>query len=243
VSWLGGGIQGDDLYGFRVLPSGGRLSDGSGFLHRGLNAYFWSSSASGGTYAWYREFAFGSYYAYRRYYFRSYGLSVRCIRDEDAPPPDAASTQTWTFGEQTWSDLIQISACNKPGFTLSNDNTSCRSDKSGKDGTLRYYYNWAYVLANAATLCPGPVWRVPSDADFKSLVATPGVTYSSLANAWGLGGYVGQTGMEHVDDYGALGSTVTQTYNTYWGLYYYAGRAPYAGTSVLYLGQQVRCVK
>jgi hypothetical protein len=31
-------------------------------------------------------------------------------------PRYAASTQTWTFGEQIWSDAIHIPECNKTDF-------------------------------------------------------------------------------------------------------------------------------
>ena len=73
--------QGTDVCGFRVLPAGLRLDDGSYFANRGYLAYFWSSSAASSTNAWYRIFHY--YYATvaRTNNLRSYGFSVRCIRD------------------------------------------------------------------------------------------------------------------------------------------------------------------
>jgi hypothetical protein len=103
-------------------------------------------------------------------------------------PPNAASTQTWVFGEQTWSDAIQIPDCNKTDFTNDYNNPQCRSYTSDK---LRYYYNWAYVNQNAATLCPSP-WRVPSQADFNMLVSN--TTASTLHSDWGFGGYCMSSG-------------------------------------------------
>jgi uncharacterized protein (TIGR02145 family) len=81
VSWYYSVKQGDDLYGFRVLPAGLRNYDGSNFNYRGHSAYFWSSSAYDGTYAWYRLFYYTNATVNRGYYARSYGFSVRCIRD------------------------------------------------------------------------------------------------------------------------------------------------------------------
>ena len=74
-------------------------------------------------------------------------------------PPYAASTKTWTFGEQTWSDAIHIPECNKSSFTERYYETQCRSYTQGAN--TWYYYNWLYVNKHAARLCHSP-WRVPS---------------------------------------------------------------------------------
>jgi uncharacterized protein (TIGR02145 family) len=75
---------GDDVYGFRVLPSGGRECNGSYFYNRGIDAIFWSSSAASSTTAWYRNFRYNYATVSRNISYnssRSYGISVRCIRD------------------------------------------------------------------------------------------------------------------------------------------------------------------
>ncbi|MDR3351255.1 MAG: hypothetical protein LBN98_06430 [Prevotellaceae bacterium] len=77
-------------------------------------------------------------------------------------PPHAASTRTWTFGNQTWSDAIQIPGCHKETFEKSNTNPQCRSYTEGAN--TWYYYNWPYVNHNHSTMCPSP-WRVPSHGD------------------------------------------------------------------------------
>jgi uncharacterized protein (TIGR02145 family) len=83
TSWYGtASTAGSDLYGFRVLPSGYRESNGSRFTNRGINAYFWSSSARDGSGAWRRSFYYNYATVGRTYDGRSYGFSVRCIRDE-----------------------------------------------------------------------------------------------------------------------------------------------------------------
>jgi hypothetical protein len=99
------------------------------------------------------------------------------------PPTHAASTQTWTFGDQTWSDAIHIPDCNKTDFTDSNTNPDCRNYT--RDGNTWYYYNWSYVDANTTTLCPSP-WRIPSQSDFDTFVNN--TTRSDLVSAWGYGG-------------------------------------------------------
>jgi hypothetical protein len=153
-------------------------------------------------------------------------------------PLYAASTQTWTFGDQIWSDAIQIPECNKTSFTNSYDVPDCRN-YTNNNITYYYYYNWAYVNTNGTTLCASP-WRVPSQADF---VALSGVTSAGeLTSAWGLPGYA----------YGSLMYSVGgSTY--YWSSAENGSTAAYnlgysGGTlSVSYSGKdsgfQVRCVR
>jgi uncharacterized protein (TIGR02145 family) len=73
---------GTDNYGFRVLPASYRSGDGSCFTSRGVNAYFWSSSAFNSANAWSRSFYYGNATVGRYNYNRSSGFSVRCVRDE-----------------------------------------------------------------------------------------------------------------------------------------------------------------
>jgi hypothetical protein len=153
----------------------------------------------------------------------------------------AASTQTWTFGNQTWSDAIHIPDCNKSSFTNDYYNPQCRSyTESGKTW---YYYNWAYVNANAAMLCPTP-WRVSTKSDFEILV---NYTYPAfLPDHWGYGGYA----------YGSyVGDVSKQAF--YWSSTDYSINANYAYNLCFdktgfvnpqnydnkYYGFQVRCVK
>jgi hypothetical protein len=96
-------------------------------------------------------------------------------------PPHAASTRTWRFGNQVWSDIIQIPACNKKSFDDSDDFPDCCNGRSARSG---YYYNWAYVNAYKSTLCPGP-WRIPTKDDFEALLSFAG--YGDLNRQWGCG--------------------------------------------------------
>ena len=105
-----------------------------------------------------------------------------------APPPHAASTTTWTFGAQQWSDAINIPDCNKSEFTDSPNTPSCRSfNGTGTNGATYYYYNWAYVNANKDALCPAP-WRVPTKGDLDAVVAS--ATASVLLQQWPKRGWV-----------------------------------------------------
>jgi uncharacterized protein (TIGR02145 family) len=96
----------------------------------------------------------------------------------------AASTDTWTYGTQTWSDAIHIPNCANTGFEGSTTDPKCRSYTDGSD--IWYYYNWTYVDENADALCPSP-WRVPTAADFEALVDA--TDYNMLYNNWGIGDY------------------------------------------------------
>jgi uncharacterized protein (TIGR02145 family) len=106
--------------------------------------------------------------------------AVAVAQDACPPPQYAASTQTWTIGEQTWSDAIQIPACDKTSFTDSNTDPHCRSYTYYNKKW--YYYNWPYVSQNAVQLCPSP-WRVPTNTDFcnldKALFSTTTCTWRS----------------------------------------------------------------
>jgi uncharacterized protein (TIGR02145 family) len=73
---------GTDIFGFRVLPSGlrSRIIDGA-YESRGVNAYFWTSTAESDTWAFARQFVFVLPLVGRGPIDRALGLSVRCIRD------------------------------------------------------------------------------------------------------------------------------------------------------------------
>jgi hypothetical protein len=155
-------------------------------------------------------------------------------------PPYAASTMTWTFGEQTWSDVIHCPECNKETFKCSyTDPQCCNYTENGK---TRCYYNWPYVATNATTLCPSP-WRVPTESDFWILVSN--TTYSTLHSAWDYGGLADGNPMCRVGSYATYWSS-TETgsgsaYNLGFGTggyfypqYYYYHRCN---------GFQIRCIK
>ncbi|MDR3185148.1 MAG: fibrobacter succinogenes major paralogous domain-containing protein, partial [Prevotellaceae bacterium] len=97
-------------------------------------------------------------------------------------PRYAASSATWVFGAQTWSDAIQIPGCDKDDFGCSPSDPRCRSH-TDQDGLKRYYYNWPYVNRHADTLCPSP-WRVPSEADFETLIEAIDYDYETLVRGW-----------------------------------------------------------
>jgi hypothetical protein len=102
-----------------------------------------------------------------------------------APPPHAASTQTWRTGELTWSDQIvtPIADC-IPTDTLA---TIAEPPPQYRVINGRYYYNWTCVNIAKEVLCPSP-WRMPALADFEKMDgATRNVVLSS---GWGYGGLV-----------------------------------------------------
>ena len=152
-------------------------------------------------------------------------------------PPNAASTLTWVFGDQTWSDAIHIPECNKPSFTDSYDESHCRSYMEG--GNIRYYYNWAYVNQNAVTLCPTP-WHVPTRSDFDALVGN--TNYTTLINDWGYGGRAAGTAVNAAGSYAFYWSATEFDADKAYNLRYFS-----TGLGVFYYGKtdgfQVRCVK
>jgi hypothetical protein len=159
--------------------------------------------------------------------------------DNDAPLY-AASKKVWTFGEQTWSDAIHCPECNKEILESSYTDPQCRS-YTENDKTW-YYYNWAYVTQNAATLCPTP-WHVPSQTDFNTLVSN--TNYSVLINAWDYGGLAESSSMDVVSTDAAYWSSTEYSGNTNraYSLYYYIDYLSVDHGVNKYVGFQVRCVK
>jgi hypothetical protein len=157
-------------------------------------------------------------------------------------PPRAASTQTWTFGEQVWSDAIRMPRCDKSDFIESYTFPDCRSYTDGN--STWYYYNWAYVEVNKKWLCPAP-WRVPTKDDFEVLIGN--TTPNSLIEAWGLPGivyfdYKDEMRMLYVEE---RGRNWSMTDYSYWESY--AIEWGEEGLQVRALGKmrglQVRCVR
>jgi hypothetical protein len=154
-------------------------------------------------------------------------------------PRYAASTHTWTFGKQTWSDAIHVPECSKANFTDSYTLPGCRSYT--ENGKTWYYYNWAYVDRNNAALCPSP-WRMPAKPDFETLANH--TNNNALIGAWGYGGY-------------ATGSSVSSAGSNayYWSSAEHGNASACSLTFGMsgyvysqdywakYLGFQVRCVK
>jgi len=81
-----------------------------------------------------------------------------------------ASDKTWKIGEQTWSDAVTATACQKEIFDggvlepFFNFNADCRSNPK-YPGDL---FSWCAVNNFRNELCPHP-WRVPTSQDFKNL--------------------------------------------------------------------------
>ena len=153
-------------------------------------------------------------------------------------PTYAASTQVWKLGTQTWSDRITVPECNKEDFITSNTDPDCRSIND--NGTLRYYYNWTYVIANATTMYPAP-WRVPSQSDFNTLVGN--ASQNDLISAWGYGGFADGSSMSYVSLLAYYWSSTENGSNYAYLLFYYSGYLGVGNDVDKYTGFQVRCVK
>jgi hypothetical protein len=156
-------------------------------------------------------------------------------------PSLAASTQIWTFDDQTWSDVIHCPECNKETFEYSFTEPQCRSYT--EEGKTWYYYNWKYVNANKNTLCPSP-WRVPTESDFSTLISDTTITYSTLIDAWGYGGYALGTSLFEVDTDAFYWSSTANGTNYAYNLGLdRSGNLDLASGNHKYYGFQVRCVK
>jgi len=74
--------------------------------------------------------------------------------------------QTWTIGDQEWSDVVMATGCRKTTFSggpWGNQNADCRSNSNYGD-----LFSWCAVIRFQDQLCPDG-WRVPSEEDFVQL--------------------------------------------------------------------------
>jgi hypothetical protein len=149
-----------------------------------------------------------------------------------------ASEQTWTFGEQTWSDRVVLTpdACDSTNALSSVD---LKKEYRIHDG--RYYYTWACVLVARFDMCPSiKGWRVPTREDFKYLVRY--ATGSQLYEAWGVGGYAYGRALRNESLTGYYWSYTSRDSNASYGLSYHEGYTKVT-LHVQHSGRQVRCVK
>jgi hypothetical protein len=160
-----------------------------------------------------------------------------------APPPLAASTQTWRFGSSTltWSDAIKSTAdCDKNEYTNSTSTSYCRSYQESSEASKRYYYNWTYVNKKGSTLCPGPTWRIPTKNDFDEFVKALGEDVQPIIAAWGFGGYAYNSLMIVTTLSGYYWSSTAVNSNAYF--WHYFGSSQLVGDDSKSYGFQVRCV-
>jgi hypothetical protein len=155
-------------------------------------------------------------------------------------PPNAASVNTWSYGDQTWSDAIHIPACAGGDFSSSTDTPQCRSYTEGEN--TWYYYNFPYVETNADVMCPVP-WRVPTQQDFATLVES--TTRENIVAVWGYGGQASASGVTLQTTNGAYWSATPTANPTYVYRLWYSNTEHFNPTANAGRenGQQVRCVK
>jgi len=73
--------NGQNTYGFSILPSGVRNSIDGTFFFLGDDTYFWSSSEYDASNAWFRLSSCEAYDVQSGYGYKSLGFSLRCIRN------------------------------------------------------------------------------------------------------------------------------------------------------------------
>jgi hypothetical protein len=160
-------------------------------------------------------------------------------REQSSTPPHAASTKTWVFGDQMWSDAIHMPDCNKTSFSNSYDADipQCRRYTSG--GNTFYYYNWMYLNQTEVALCPLP-WHVPTRDDFRVLIRNADA--NALNSAWGFGGYASSGASRKMDTQAFFWAATEINYEDAWRFFYDSRRRNIKSPGKFY-GFQVRCVK
>jgi hypothetical protein len=154
-------------------------------------------------------------------------------------PPYAASTQTWTYGTLTWSDVVVVTPveCKLTDALTTTDRTSAEY----RIYYGRAYYTWSCVNVSQAILCPAP-WRVPSQPNMT--IARINNTYLTLIRDWGTGGFA--SGADILDEYvtGTFYSVDESTDHVAGWYIRYNTEGDLVVTNYLkMIGRQVRCVK
>jgi uncharacterized protein (TIGR02145 family) len=169
-------------------------------------------------------------------------------------PPGAASTRTWTIGNQTWSDAIRAlpSECQ---VTTSMGSTTPQYFTNVSVAGSGYLYNHLCVYTAAAVLCPDP-WRVPENEDFVTLDRAMGGTGANRTNrsfvqdkyrdTWGsvFAGHLNGASVNNANEraiYWTKSLAEIGAYNPNW--YITTGRIILDRIDNRRFGQQVRCVK
>jgi len=103
-----------------------------------------------------------------------------------------ATNETWTVGNQVWSDAVQTTVCyNRTTYNAGGYSADCRRNLGQKGD----FFSACAIIRFGDSLCPYP-WRVPTIEDFKALDLAlggngDGVRYRSekvrdnLLNTWG----------------------------------------------------------
>jgi uncharacterized protein (TIGR02145 family) len=149
--------------------------------------------------------------------FTSGEVNNTAIVMQEARPFYAASTRTWTVGNQIWSDVIQMPECNKEEYPIDPYTPHCRkyTDRMGTD----YFYNWSYANFNGPALCPSP-WRVPSNTDFMNLdmaLGGSGANRTDDSPAWVDEQYINVWGGTYIGGIQSSGSSLNrETAGYYW---------------------------
>jgi uncharacterized protein (TIGR02145 family) len=77
------------------------------------------------------------------------------------------TSQTWTVGKQTWSDVVIAENCQKTTFNGIHEDGSFNADCRMNEG-YGDLFSWCAIARFQNQLCPAP-WRVPTVQDFIDL--------------------------------------------------------------------------
>jgi uncharacterized protein (TIGR02145 family) len=236
------------VYRWRYAKNGGTSSTITGTAENNTLGTF-TSTLTTGTYTFYRDVHDACNTTTWSTATGAFTLTVNI-----APPPNTDGP-VYPCGTQAWSGPVQISTCDKPGFTSSTTSAQCRSNTY--NSVKYYYYNWPYVNANKNTMCSSP-WRVPTVSDFINLDKCFGGSGSdhtesaeyiqnNYITAWG-GSYGGLATNNTFTNQGLAGyywsTTDIPTTSTSYNLFFHSngGIRPQNNYSRSD-GMQVRCVK
>jgi hypothetical protein len=160
-------------------------------------------------------------------------------------PPGAASTQTWVWGSQTWSDRIAVapSSCTKKTtLTIGEIYYNPSAEYIVLSGN--YYYNRrCFEQAGSSELCPSP-WRVPTYSDVNALSDI--FRGGKLSFPWPTPGRVEGATLVDVDTgFAHLVDKVNyEGYYMYWTSPLIMGSGPQSNrTTYNMFGLQIRCIK
>jgi uncharacterized protein (TIGR02145 family) len=160
-------------------------------------------------------------------------------------PPN--SSGTWSCGTQIWSGALR----NPAGCTSTSSLSTSRTPPAqyrDYSTSYGYYYNWTCVNNYASTLCPSPLWRVPTWSDLTTLVSCVGGNNATgggtMSSAWGHPGYAGYPSGNSITNEGSVGYVWSATASGDRAYYLlYTSNQLQGGPTDLFYGFHVRCVR
>jgi uncharacterized protein (TIGR02145 family) len=178
TGWNSGG-NGTNASGYNAHPGGYRDYNVGSFNGLSIYAIFWSSSEYNTNFAWGRSLYYTLANVARYYHYKTFGLSVRCLKDNEPPsspaspqPPDGATNQpinttlSWSCTDPENDPLtydVYFGTSNPPELIASGQTVNSYN-------TTTLGYNTTYY------------WKIIATDDHNNSIEGPVLSFTTMVN-------------------------------------------------------------